>query len=138
MAPSIEEVVTTTLGLRRWAVVGASPNTERASYRVVKLLTERGFDVFPVRPALEAIDGIKVYPRLSDVPHPVDVVDMVVNPAVGIKVMEEVRARGIRYVWLQPGSESEEIHAFAREHGIEAIEACVLAVLAIRRQVRHG
>ena len=47
----------------------------------------------------------------------------------GIKVMEEIRARGIKYVWMQPGTRSEEIRAFAKQHGIELVEDCVLVQL---------
>jgi predicted CoA-binding protein len=138
MAENPQEIVERTLRLKRWAVVGASPKPERYSHRIVKLLHERGFEVYPVRPALEHIDGIKAYPSIAALPVKVDVVDMVVNPEVGLRAMEEIRDAGIRDVWLQPGAESPEIHAFAREHGINAIEACVLAVLAIKRDFRHS
>lgn len=51
---------------------------------------------------------------------------MVVNPTIGIKVMEEIAALGIKYVWLQPGTRSDEIREFAASNGIEIIEDCVL------------
>ena len=127
------EIIEKTIKMPRWAVVGASPKPERYSHKIVKLLKERGYDVFPVRPAVDEILGLDVSPAVSDLPDDVQVVDMVINPDKGIEIMEEIRDKGIKYVWLQPGAESDEIHAFARAHGIHAIEACVLAVLAIRR-----
>lgn len=130
------QTVETTINLRKWAVVGASAKPDRYSYKIVKLLQERGYDVYPVAPRLAEIDGLRVYASIADLPEKPDVVDMVVNPATGIDVMKQIAAAGIRYVWLQPGAESPEIHAFARENGIVAIDACILAVLAIRRNHR--
>lgn len=131
-------VVEASINLRRWAVVGASDKPDRYSYKIVALLKERGYEVFPVSPKLTELLGLKVYPSIAAIPEKVDVVDMVVNPKVGLEAMEEVAAAGIRYVWLQPGAESPEIHAFAEQHGIDAIDACILAVLAIRRGHRMG
>lgn len=131
-----QEVVEQTIRMKKWAVVGASPNPERYSNKIVKLLKDRGYTVYPVRPATDEVHGLKCYPRISDLPERVDVVDMVVNPSVGINIMGEIRDAGIEYVWLQPGAESGEIHEFARDNGINAIDACVLAVLAIKRDVR--
>lgn len=125
-----------TINLRRWAVVGASDKPDRYSYKIVKLLQERGYEVFPVSPKLTELLGLKVYPSIAAIPATVDVVDMVVNPATGMKAMEEIADAGIRHVWLQPGAESDEIHAFAESRGIEAVDACILAVLAIRREHR--
>lgn len=133
-----QEVVEASLNARKWAVVGASPNPERYSYKILKKLQERGFEVFPVRPAVKEIDGLTVYPSISELPETPEVADMVINPKKGIEIMKEIRDAGIKYVWLQPGAESEEIHAFARENGIHAIEACILAVLAIRSDFRHA
>ncbi|MDK2970685.1 MAG: uncharacterized protein PWP23_440 [Candidatus Sumerlaeota bacterium] len=137
MSESVQEIAEKTIRMKKWAVVGASPKPARYSHKIMQLLRERGFDVYPVRPAVSEIDGLKVYPSIAAIPEKVDVVDMVVNPEAGLKAMEEIRDAGIKYVWLQPGAESEEIHAFARENGITAIDACVLAVLTIKRDFRH-
>ncbi len=131
-------IVEKTIHMPRWAVVGASDNPERYSYRIIRLLKERGYTVYPVSPKLKELMGLKVYPSIREIPKPVDVVDMVVNPRIGINVMQEVADQGIRYVWLQPGAESDEIHAFAGEKGIAAIDACILAVLSIKRDHRIG
>jgi len=133
-----QEIVDKTVQMPKWAVVGASDKPERYSYKIIEKLKERGYTVYPVSPKLkdQELLGFKVYGSLSDIEDKVDVVDMVVNPKIGIKTMEEISEKGIEYVWLQPGAESDEIHAYAKEKGIEAIDACILAVLAIRRDHR--
>ena len=136
MTESDKDLLEKTMRLPKWAVVGASPKPERYSYKIMQILRDRGYQVMLVRPGLEEIDGLPCYPTLLDLPEPPDVVDMVVNPEIGIETMKHVKQLGIRYVWLQPGSESAEILQFARDHDIVAFEACILASLKIRPDFR--
>jgi len=61
---------------KRIAIVGLSPNELRASYFVGYYLRRHGYEVVPVNPREESILGVRSYPSLSDVPEPVDVVDV--------------------------------------------------------------
>ncbi|RWX75780.1 CoA-binding protein [Neorhizobium lilium] len=60
------------------ALLGASPNPDRPSNRVMSFLLSKGYQVFPVNPgqAGKQILGQTVYSRLADVPQPVDMVDV--------------------------------------------------------------
>jgi predicted CoA-binding protein len=89
------------LTLKTWAVVGLSNNSERAAYRVAKLLMEKGHQVIPVHPKAETVHGQKGYAKLSDIPFAVDVVDIFVNSELAGEVVDgaiEIKAKG---VWLQ-------------------------------------
>lgn len=89
------------LALKSWAVVGLSNNSERAAYRVSKLLIEKGHRVIPVHPKAETVHGQKGYAKLSDIPFEVDVVDIFVNSEIAGEVVDnaiEIKAKG---VWLQ-------------------------------------
>jgi predicted CoA-binding protein len=93
----IDELLT----LKTWAVVGLSNNSERAAYRVAKLLMEKGHQVIPVHPKAETVHGQKGYAKLSDIPFSVDVVDIFVNSELAGEVVDsaiEIKAKG---VWLQ-------------------------------------
>lgn len=82
-------------------MVGLSNNSERAAYRVSKLLIEKGHQVIPVHPKAESVHGQKGYAKLSDIPFPVDVVDVFVNSELAGAVVDEaikIKAKGI---WLQ-------------------------------------
>lgn len=97
MSNSIDQL----LALKTWAVVGLSNNSERAAYRVSKLLIEKGHQVIPVHPKAESVHGQKGYAKLSDIPFPVDVVDVFVNSELAGAVVDEaikIKAKGI---WLQ-------------------------------------
>lgn len=89
------------LALKSWAIVGLSNNSERAAYRVSKLLIEKGHRVIPVHPKGETVHGQKGYAKLSDIPFEVDVVDIFVNSEIAGEVVDnaiEIKAKG---VWLQ-------------------------------------
>ena len=97
MSDPIDEFLT----LKTWAVVGLSNNSERADYRVAKLLMEKGHQVIPVHPKAETVHGQKGYAKLSDIPFAVDVVDIFVNSELAGEVVDsaiEIKAKG---VWLQ-------------------------------------
>lgn len=118
-----------TMELKNWAVVGATTKKNRFGYKIVKKLNKNDYNVFPVNPKFEEIDGLRCYDDLSSIDSQIDVVDMVINPKHGIKVMEELNKLGIKYVWLQPGTRSQEIRDFAAENNIELIEDCIYASL---------
>lgn len=122
----MDDLIRKTFAMKKWAVVGASDDPARYGYKIWRVLRDREYTAFPVHPRHKEIDGEPVYKSLADLPEVPEVVDMVVNPATGIRVMEDIRDLGIRYVWMQPGTRSDEIRDFARENGIELIEDCVL------------
>ena len=99
--PKVSNPIDQLLALKTWAVVGLSNNSERAAYRVSKLLIEKGHQVIPVHPKAETVHGQQGYAKLSDIPFAVDVVDIFVNSELAGEVVDsaiEIKAKG---VWLQ-------------------------------------
>jgi predicted CoA-binding protein len=112
---------------KRFAVVGATSNTEKNGYRIFKNLTRRGYEVYPVNPGLEELEGVKCYHSLADIPVRVDVVDFVVPPKVTEATLKECKRLGLDRIWLQPGSESEAALAFCRENKLRVVhDICVM------------
>src|ERR1700674_3210556 len=83
---------------RTVAMVGASPNPTRPSYFVFSYLRTRGrFDVTPINPAIEALDGIKAYPSLAAYAAgrgAPDIVDVFRKPADAPQVTREAISVG--------------------------------------------
>ncbi|HCX04760.1 MAG TPA: CoA-binding protein, partial [Clostridiales bacterium] len=69
------------------------------------------------------------YPSLRDLDEEVDVVNFVVNPSIGIEILKECIELGIKNIWLQPGTRSQEIKDLARENEINVVNSCVLVEL---------
>ena len=99
--PIVSNPIDQLLALKTWAVVGLSNNSERAAYRVSKLLIEKGHQVIPVHPKAETVHGQKGYAKLSDIPFAVDVVDIFVNSELAGEVVDSAIAIKAKGVWLQ-------------------------------------
>ena len=99
--PIVSNSIDQLLALKTWAVVGLSNNSERAAYRVSKLLIEKGHQVIPVHPKAETVHGQQGYAKLSDIPFAVDVVDIFVNSELAGEVVDSAIAIKAKGVWLQ-------------------------------------
>jgi len=107
------------------AVIGVSNNHEKWGYRVYRSLKNSGFKVYPVNPKHEKIDSDRCYPDLRSIPEKIDEVITVVPPEITENVVKICKELGIRKVWMQPGSESEDAIRFCEENGINVIhDAC--------------
>jgi predicted CoA-binding protein len=117
------------LKMKTWAVVGASTKKDKFGYKLYKKLKDHGYQVYPVNPGYDTIDGDKCYHSLSELPETPDVIDMVVNPRIGMNIIEEAAQLGIKYIWLQPGTHNEEIVQSIEEKGMQYVKDCVLVAL---------
>jgi predicted CoA-binding protein len=109
------------LGLKTWAVVGLSNNSERAAYKVAKVLIEKGHMVIPVHPKAETVHGQKGYTKLSEIKVPIDVVDIFVNSELAGSVVDEAIAVGAKGVWLQLDVIDEVAISRAKSAGLLAV-----------------
>src|SRR5476651_1274459 len=107
------------------AMVGISPKDNRPSYFAFKYLLERGYRMIPVNPgrAGKEILGQKVYAKLTDIPEPVDMVDIfrasqfvmpIVQEAVLLKPKPQV-------IWMQLTIRDDAAAAFAEAAGIKVV-----------------
>lgn len=108
------------------ALVGASPNSARPSYGVMAFLLSRGHKVIPINPgqAGKTIHGETVYARLSDVPVPVDLVDVFRESAAVSGLVDETLALPSRpkAIWLQLGVRDDAAAARAEDAGLTVIQ----------------
>lgn len=111
-----------------FAIVGMSDNPKRYSYKIFFNLLEKGKTVYGVNPIYDEIEGHHVYPTLSSINKPVDVVILLINPAVGITYLHEAFTLGIKTLWLQPGSVSDAIIEKANFLKLNVVRDCVLAL----------
>jgi len=89
------------LALKIWAVVGLSNNSERAAYKVAKVLIDKGHTVIPIHPKAETVHGQKGYASLSEVKSSIDVVDIFMNLSLVGPIVDEAILIGAKGVWLQ-------------------------------------
>lgn len=116
---------------QRFAVVGMRPDPETYAHKIYYLLKEKGKTVYGLNPKYDEIDGDKIYDDLNDLNKEVDVVVFLVNPKIGIHMLEDMKKHQVPYLWMQPGSVDEDFKEKAKSMNLNVIEACVLAVYAI-------
>ena len=110
-----------------YALVGASSNKEKYGYKVLENLLDAGFHVLPVNPKGGKILNQNVYKDVAEIPEKIDVVIFVVPPQVTEVIIKDVIALGITKVWLQPGSENDDVINFCVSHNIECYHnACIM------------
>ncbi|MGW7267965.1 CoA-binding protein [Streptomyces sp. NPDC054842] len=104
-----------------WAIVGLSPNQQRAAYGVAAVLQRYGKRIVPVHPKAETVHGEQGYASLSDIPFKVDVVDVFVNSDLAGPVADEAVAIGADAVWFQLGVVDEAAYERTRAAGRDMV-----------------
>jgi len=103
------------------ALVGASPDVERPSFRVFSYLREQGYRVIPVNPRFPQILGETCYPDLAAIPEKVDVVDIFRRAEDVPSVVDQAIGIGAKVVWMQQGVINEAAASRAREAGLQVV-----------------
>jgi uncharacterized protein len=107
------------------AMVGISPKDNRPSYFAFKYLMERRYRMIPVNPgqAGKSILGQKVYARLSDIPEPVDMVDIFRASEHVLPVVKEAVALQPRpqVIWMQLMVRNDEAAKLAEDAGFKVV-----------------
>lgn len=117
------------------AVVGHSDNPMRASYQIGQYLRKAGYTVYPVNPALNEIDGQKVYPALAAVPEQIDIVDVFRRAEFLVGVVDEAIAVGARAVWGQLEVSDEAAAQKAADAGMQIVMDLCIKVEHQRLQI---
>ena len=113
------------------AIIGASKDRKKFGNKAVRAYRQNDHVVFPVNPNEREIEGLKCYGTLMEVPLELDVVSVYLPPEIGIKVVDDIIQKGVKKVFLNPGSESEEIIEKLRENEIETVLACSIRAIGV-------
>ena len=114
-------------GVRTVAMVGASANTSRPSYFVLKYLVAKGYRVIPVNPGLagQEIAGQKVVGSLAALAAPVDMIDIFRNSDAALEVVREALplkdTLGLKVIWMQLSVRHDQAAAEAEAAGLTVI-----------------
>ena len=115
--------------LKNIAVVGMSKNEGKPAHFVPKYLIEHGYNVIPVNPTITEVLGRKSYPSIADMPEDVDVVDVFRRSEdTPVVIMDAMKKKGIRVIWMQEGIYNEEAERKAKEKGMDVVyNRCMMA-----------
>src|SRR5664279_1518586 len=112
---------------RTIAVVGLSSKRMRPSYGVSQYMQSAGYRIIPVNPRETQVLGEKCYATLSDVPEPIDIVDIFRRSEYVGEIVDEAIRIGAKHIWMQEGVIHEDGAAKARAAGLGVVmDRCIL------------
>ena len=113
------------------AIIGASADRAKFGNKAVRAFVRQGYEVFPVNPKEAEIEGLPVFKSIADVPVRPNLISVYLPPPVLLKVLPAVVAKGCDELWLNPGTESDEVLAEAERLGLNVIQACSIVGVGI-------
>jgi len=124
--PSDEERRALLRAVKTIAVVGLSPNPSRPSYGVSRSMQGFGYSVIPVHPTAREVLGARAYRHLSEVPGPIDLVNVFRRAQFIGPIVEDCLALGVKAIWIQEGIINEAAALHAREGGMMVVmDRCI-------------
>jgi predicted CoA-binding protein len=116
------------------AILGASADRAKFGNKSVRAHVRQGYDVYPINPKGGEIEGLTVYRSLSELPPqalPLTRISVYLPPPVALGVLDEIARVGCQELWLNPGSDSDEVVSTARQLGLEPIVACSIVGVGV-------
>ena len=113
------------------AIIGASSDDRKFGNKAVRAFQQRGFTVYPVNPKESEIEGLQSYPSIAEVPERPHMVTVYVPPPVLLKLLPAIAAKGCDELWLNPGTESDEVLAEAERLGLNVVQACSIIAIGV-------
>lgn len=113
------------------AIIGASSNRAKFGNKAVRAFLQQGYEVYPVNPKESEIEGLATFKSIREVPVRPHMVSVYLSPPVLLKVLPDIAAHGCDELWLNPGTESDEVLAEAERLGLNVIQACSIVAVGV-------
>lgn len=114
------------------AIVGASANRHKFGNMAVRAYDRQGWEVFPVHPSANAIEGHRAYRTIADIPRErLDRITVYLPPEVGLQVVDSLASKPATDVWFNPGAASRPIVDGARALGLNVQLGCSIVAIGV-------
>lgn len=115
------------LSARTVAFVGVSRDKRKFSFLAYDKVRKCNWNLIPVNPAVDFIDGQKCYASILEIPSEIDAVISMVPKSQTKGIIEQAKQRNIKNIWIQQKSESPEALKFALENQMIVISGeCIM------------
>ena len=110
------------------ALIGASNDRNKYGNKIYRDLRNKGYNVTPLNPKEKTIEDDKAYTSIEEMEELPDIANFVVPPPVALKIAQHIVKLGIKHLWFQPGSESNELEEWLKNsEGIKyLINSCIM------------
>ena len=105
------------------ALIGASSNPEKDSYKVMKFLLEKKYEVYPVNPNEKgnSILGQYCYGDLQSIEFPIDMVEIFRKSEEVLGIAKQAINIGSKVLWTQLGIIDKEAFKLAKNEGLKVV-----------------
>lgn len=119
----MQAIINEFLNDKKIAIVGVSVNKKKWGYTLFKMLSEKGYTVYPVNPKYSKIDDTPCYPTISELPKDITNAILAINPTNSELLMPQIIKSNIKRIWPigVKGSKTDLIINTSRENGIEIV-----------------
>jgi uncharacterized protein len=113
------------------AIVGASADPVKFGNKAVRAFRKKGWTVYPVNPRESEIESLPVFKNIREIPVRPKLISVYLPPPILLKALPDIAARGCDELWLNPGTESDEVLAAAKSLGLNVIQACSIVGIGL-------
>ena len=105
------------------ALIGASADPKKDSYKVMKFLLDQNYEVFPVNPNEKGnkILGRYCYGDLQSIKVKIDMVEIFRKPEAVLGIAKEAVEIGSKVLWTQIGIVDEDASKVAKKNGLKVV-----------------
>lgn len=112
---------------RKIAIAGVSRDPKKFGHSVFKELKEKGFDVYPVNPNTENINGTPCFHSVSALPLDVRSLLILTPKPQTMQLVKDAVEKGIDNIWIQQFSETKEVLEYLSGKPLNVItRECIL------------
>ena len=112
------------------AIIGASSNPNRDSFKVMKFLIDHEYQIYPVNPNETEILGRKCYPDLESIQEKIDMVDVFRAEKFILDISKVAIKIGAKILWTQEGIIDEKAATLGKSSGLKVVmDKCPKKVL---------
>ncbi len=113
------------------AIIGASNDRNKFGNKAVRAYNHKGWTVFPVNPHEKRIEHMPAYRSVADIDVVPNFASVYLPPAVTLAVLDEVAAKGIKSIYLNPGSYDGAVVDKAKALGLNVLCECSIRAVGV-------
>ncbi|MDP2717276.1 MAG: CoA-binding protein [Candidatus Micrarchaeota archaeon] len=113
------------------AIIGASNDRTKFGNKAVRAYNQKGWTVFPVNPHEDRIEHMLAYKHVANIDVAPNFASVYLPPSISLKVLDEIAAKGIKSIYLNPGSYDDAVEQKARELGLNVLCECSIRAVGV-------
>jgi predicted CoA-binding protein len=121
----MKDAILAFLDSKKVAIVGASSNKDNFGRSLMVELSRKDYQVIPVNPKYETVEGVACVPTVKELPAEVESVILAVPPKLTDEVVDQCIGTSVKRVWMiggiGRGAYSKNAQEKCREHNIDVV-----------------